>query len=69
MKDHSGEFLVKKMAQLKGLSINSKSVWVDEAYSTGSSADIRKVIDYLIRCAIEHFGEDMGSNKTHRYFA
>lgn len=53
--------------ELKGLSENSKPVWVGESYSTGSSSDLRKVVDYLILGAFEHFGEDTGAAKTHKY--
>ncbi len=59
--------LILNLYKLNGFTENSKPVWVGEAYSTGSSSDLRKVIDFLIRGAIEHFGKDTGSAKTHRY--
>lgn len=35
-------------------------VWRATAYSSGSSSDLRSVIDYLLVATFEHFGEDTG---------
>jgi len=41
-------------------------IWVGETISSGSSSDLRKVIDYLIVATFEHLGIDTGGQKTHR---
>jgi len=41
-------------------------LWVGETISSGSSSDLRKVIDYLIVATFEHLGIDTGGQKTHR---
>lgn len=45
----------------------SKPVWIGEINSSGSSSDLRKVIDYLIIGAFEHFGIDTKGQKRHFY--
>jgi hypothetical protein len=38
----------------------SRPVWVGEARSTGSSSDLREVLNYLLVAAFEHFGKNTG---------
>lgn len=59
--------LLLKLFEVNGPSKISKPVWVGEVNSSGSSSDLRKVIDYLILGAFEHFGEDTGGQKRHRF--
>src|SRR3989338_102672 len=53
-----GRNLVLNLYKVERLSKKSKPVCVGEVYSRGSSSDIRKVVDYLIVGAFEHFGEN-----------
>ncbi len=59
--------LLLRLFEIKGLSEQSKPVWVGVVNSRGSSSDLRNVIDYLIVGAFEHFGEDTGKQKNHLY--
>lgn len=38
----------------------SRPVWVGEARSTGSSSDLREVLNFLLVAAFEHFGKNTG---------
>ena len=42
----------------------SKSVWVGEARSTGSSSDLRTVINYLLVADFQQFGKNTGKAIT-----
>lgn len=59
--------LTLKLYESSTLSEDSKPIWVGEVYSTGNSSDMRKVINYLIRGAVAHFGKDTVTAKTHEY--
>ncbi len=37
-----------------------KSIWVGEARSTGTSADLRVVVNYLLRAVFQQFGKNTG---------
>lgn len=50
------------------LSQKPKPIWFGDVISTGSSSDLRKVIDFLIIAGFEHFGEDTGEQKLHILF-
>lgn len=41
-----------------------RSLWVGEARSTGTSADLRVAINYLLVAAFQHFGKDTGKAVT-----
>ncbi len=41
-----------------------KSVWVGEARSTGTSADLRVAVNYLLRAVFEQFGKNTGKAVT-----
>jgi len=38
----------------------SKPLWIGEAASSGPGSDLRKLINYLLVAALEHFGRDTG---------
>jgi len=61
--------LLLRLFEVKGFSEESKPVWIGEVKSRGSSSDLRKVIDYLIVGAFEHFGTDTGKQIYHRYLS
>lgn len=44
-----------------------RPIWIGEIYSSGSSSDLRKVIDYLIYGGLDHFGENTGKQISHTY--
>jgi len=41
-----------------------KSIWVGEARTTGTSADLRVVVNYLLRAVFEQFGKNTGKAVT-----
>ena len=38
----------------------AKPLWIGEVTSTGPSADLRELINYMLIAAFEHFGQDTG---------
>lgn len=38
----------------------TKPLWIGEVTSTGPSADLRELINYMLIAAFEHFGQDTG---------
>lgn len=65
---YNRQFLL-RLFEAKGFSEESKPVWIGEVNSRGSNSDLRKVIDYLIVGAFEHFGIDTGKQIRHRYLS
>lgn len=58
--------LVLHLYDTKELASNPKSkpLWIAIVTSSGSSSDLRSVIDYLIVAGLEHFGQDTKEQKT-----
>jgi len=42
-----------------------KPIWFGDIVSSGSSSDLRRVIDFLIISGFDHFGENTGEQKRH----
>ncbi|MBN1804663.1 MAG: DUF4136 domain-containing protein [Sedimentisphaerales bacterium] len=55
-------WLVLKLIDGKAYRASPKAepLWISEVSSTGPSSDLRKLINYMLLAAFEHFGQDTG---------
>ncbi len=46
----------------------AKPIWIGEVTSAGTSSDLRKLINYMLIAALEHFGQDTGKRVNELFF-